>query len=185
MTPREEIKAAYKNLCAIEKDYVALVERHATDPVVQEMHGVIAEFRKDSRRTFPVEITAIRAEGFGEPLDGSLFGSAHKPGVFVKVRPCDDECEGKTYFGILLGDLAVGIRTRISEGGVLSVGPSGNPGIWVPALGRIIYGHGSWWGEITDPEDVREITDDTIQNVWYVKALKAQFAESKTGDDSE
>lgn len=177
MTPREEIETAYKNLCKVEKAYIALVERHATDPVAQEIHGVIAEFRKDTRRKFPVEITAIRAEGFGLPLDDSLFGAGHEPGVFVKVRPCDDECKGKTYFGILLGDLPIGIRTRISEGGVLSVGPNGNPAIWVPALGKIIYGCGSWWGPIKDPDDVREITDDTIQNVWYVKALKAQFAE--------
>ena len=32
-----------------------------------------------------------------------------------------------------------------------------NPGIFVPELGKIIYGCESWWSEIDNPEDLRDM----------------------------
>ena len=46
-----------------------------------------------------------------------------------------------------------------------------NPMIWIPERGEIVYGCGSWWGSIESMDQLSEITDATISNVWYVKAL--------------
>jgi hypothetical protein len=57
--------------------------------------------------------------------------------------------------------------------GVLEVGLAmHNPAIWVPDLKRIVFGMESWWGVIDNPDDLKQITDADIQNVWYVKALQ-------------
>lgn len=40
-------------------------------------------------------------------------------------------------------------------------------------LQRIIFGAESWWGIIESLEELKDITDDDINNIWYVKALKA------------
>jgi hypothetical protein len=48
-----------------------------------------------------------------------------------------------------------------------------NPAIYVPALKRLVFGAGSWWGEIKTEDDLKEITDKDINDVWYVQALKA------------
>ena len=53
-----------------------------------------------------------------------------------------------------------------------------NPAIYVPVLDKIIWGYGSWWGPIKSEEHLKQITDEDIQNIWYVKALK-QLADNK------
>lgn len=103
-------------------------------------------------------------------------------GCPVAVRPCDPECEGKTFLGFMLGSLPhgryivsedfeddeeSGERTKIG----ISVITSRNPAMYVPALRRIVWGSGSWWSRIESEEKLREITDESIQNLWYVKAL--------------
>ena len=47
-----------------------------------------------------------------------------------------------------------------------------NPAIFIPSLNKIVWGYGSWWGEIASAEKLHQITDSDIQNVWYVRALK-------------
>ena len=47
-----------------------------------------------------------------------------------------------------------------------------NPAIYVPELGKVIYGMESWWHAIKDEKELKDITDNDIDNVWYVKALK-------------
>ena len=47
-----------------------------------------------------------------------------------------------------------------------------SPAIWVPDLKRLIFGRGSWWRVLKTPEDLRQITDADIDNVWYVQALR-------------
>lgn len=111
-------------------------------------------------------------------IEGLEFGKAPnldrlKPGTPVAIRPCS---EAKTFFGIYVGSFSVmapsfgfNIETkkiRVMEGAT-------NPAIFVPDLGKIVWGYASWWGEIRDEAHMKEITDDTIQNLWYVKAMKA------------
>ena len=101
------------------------------------------------------------------------LGRRDEPGRWVRVRPCGDE---KTYLGILLGNLPtkeppiVGYHPGEKE---LSVVLQTNPCIFVPDLGSCVWGYESWWGVVESPDDLRQITDASIGNVWYVQALKS------------
>ena len=53
------------------------------------------------------------------------------------------------------------------------------PPIFVPALGRIIYGCESWWSRIRSEEEFSDITDADIANQWYVQAWKAMTEEKE------
>jgi hypothetical protein len=113
-------------------------------------------------------------------------GISAEAGDFVSVRPCDERFEkeyGKqTFLGIYIGDLKIGMNARVVDGNKLEIERChSNPCIFIPEAGECVLGCGSWWGKITDPEKIREITDETINNVWYVKALKAQIA-AHTGE---
>ena len=103
--------------------------------------------------------------------DGKAIDT-RKCGTPVKIRSCRPEHGDKTYFGIFLGDMATSIGHSI-KGETLTASFSGmNPAIFVPELNTIIMGCESWWGEIKSEEEMSKlITDDTIKNVWYVKAL--------------
>lgn len=95
-------------------------------------------------------------------------------GAWVAVRPCGEKYEGKTYLGVLLGDVALSVSTRYDpETKALGFEPSfHNPAMYVPDLKEVIYGCGSWWGVIESPEGLKKISDADIDNVWYVRALK-------------
>jgi hypothetical protein len=97
-----------------------------------------------------------------------------KCGTPVKIRSCREEHGTKTYFGILLGELALGIGHSIdSVGTVTATHQHYNPAIFVPELNTIVYGMESWWGEIKSQEEMEKVIDDiTIENVWYVQMLK-------------
>ena len=118
---------------------------------------------------FPITVTAIEWDDASDPImPDRIFGT--KPGAWVSVRPVNDE---KTYLGIMLGDYAPTAVSFNKKTGVLKITKSfGNPAMWVPDLNRVIMGWGSWWGEINTADDLRQITDQDIQNVWYVRALK-------------
>ena len=94
-------------------------------------------------------------------------------GTPVKVRPCAEKYGNKTYFGILIGDVALSVGASIDDSRNLTIKRQMyNPGIFVPELKEIIYGCGSWWGEIESEDELNKlITDDTIKNVWYMKML--------------
>lgn len=123
---------------------------------------------------FPITVKEIK----NDPLyrnhnkPNGLFGE--KCGTMVSVRPCGEEYGNKTYLGILLGDLPLDIQVMYSsKTEVLEIMSFNNPAIFVPDLKQIIWGCGSWWSEIENEEQLRQISDNDIQNVWYVKALKA------------
>lgn len=96
-------------------------------------------------------------------------------GRAVKVSPCGKEYEGKTFFGIYLGDVALAINASIDKNETLVVGHSFyNPAILIPELGKIVYGAESWWDFIKEEEDLKKvITEETIKNVWYVQILNS------------
>ena len=120
---------------------------------------------------YPIEVTGIHQEE---------KKALEKPwrcetGAFVAIRPCDPECHGKTYLGVYIGDLAMGVSCSVHRvSGVMTVGFGWhNPAIYVPELKRVVLGAESWWGQIKKPEDLKQISDADIQGVWYVQALKA------------
>lgn len=116
---------------------------------------------------FPLIIQGID-NTFSEDSNRSLS----ECGQLVKISPCGEEYGGKTYLGILLGDLPfeVGISFHHDDQ-KLHIGATTNPAIFVPELRKIIYGYESWWGKIESPEDLKDITPEIIQDQWYVKLL--------------
>jgi len=110
-----------------------------------------------------------------------------KCGTPVKVLSCKKEHGNKTYFGILLGEIPLTINHSIDKNGVVTASRSMyNPAIFIPELNDIVFGCESWWGEITSKEELDKlITDDVIQNVWYVKLLNATADNKATALDSD
>lgn len=122
--------------------------------------------------TYPVEINDIK----NEPIKSS---ADKKTGTFVKIRPCANEYGNKTYLGIYLGELPINICSSLNvETKVLTNRVMSNPAIFVPYLKKIIYGIESFWSEIESPDDITDITDETIENQFYIKALKSMFADN-------
>lgn len=115
---------------------------------------------------YPITVSRINMV----PSDDNPFCLRVEPKL-VAVRPVDDE---RTYLGVYMGDLPLGSGAYFHpESGVLSLKHSHhNPAIVVPALKRIVMGCESWWGEIKSEDDLRKITDEDIDNLWYVKLLR-------------
>jgi hypothetical protein len=119
---------------------------------------------------YPVHIYGITFTGeFCQP------GRRHKPGRLVRVRPCEAEFEGQTFLGLYLGDYARSVGcSRNAKTGILQVYLSGhNPTIWIPSRQRIVYGCNSWWGPLETEEQLVAITNESIDGIWYVQAMKA------------
>ncbi|MCU5279878.1 hypothetical protein [Bacillus thuringiensis] len=119
---------------------------------------------------YPLEIS-----GIDFPKDKGIRTETYngKCGQLVKVRPCNEKYGGKTYLGIFLGDADIGFHvSHNTKSKELSIIRHYNPAIFVPELKEIIYGAGSWWGKINSEEELKEITDADINDVWYVKMLQ-------------
>ena len=56
--------------------------------------------------------------------------------------------------------------------GILTNSTMQNPGIFVPELRKIVYGCGSWWREIKSVDELEAITNEDIENTWYVQLLQ-------------
>lgn len=115
---------------------------------------------------YPIEVSRINSEM-------REYWKNDDCGQLVKIRPCGEEYGEKTYLGILLGDLPfmnyISYREETKE---LDILPSCNPAIFVPELKKIIFGMESWWGRIKNADELKEITNDDIDNVWYVRLMK-------------
>lgn len=154
----------------------------AEEPTLQDLMAKLAEEMKnptppkyDETGDFPnpVEVVGVAFSSKDKIIkEKLLFGG--KQGDYVSVRPVSDNPENKTFLGLLLGDIATSIgASYLVKEQRLFLSPAGhNPAIWVPDLNRIVYGYESWWGTIDTAEQLRQITDDDINNVWYVQALK-------------
>lgn len=117
---------------------------------------------------YPIEVSKINQETEIYCLEKTYIGK------FVKITPCDEEHRGKTYLGLFLGDLPLGIAVSHNPNTKeLNLSYRTNPAIFVFELNKIVFGAESWWGIIETENELKEITQDDIDNVWYVKALKA------------
>lgn len=172
-TLKEELARIEAEVEALEKRKAAIYRRSldATEEekVCQDWLAKMLGEEPGPRLTYPIEVTGITWKD-APMVRPALFS---RGATWVSIRPCEGDGK-RTYLGFLLGDMARGASVRYDrESGVLSVSPgSYNPAIWVPDLGRIVYGCESWWGAIKEPDDLRKITDADIQNVWYMRALK-------------
>ena len=118
---------------------------------------------------FYVNISVLKEIGHPEEKPIKETGAT---GEFVKIRPCAKELEGKTYLGIMIGDAALSSSINITDDKINCSWAFYNPAILIPELGKIVYGCESWWGMIKSKDDLKEITNQDIDNVWYVQALK-------------
>jgi len=108
-----------------------------------------------------VRVIKIHEEGF-ERLE---------VGFYVAVRPA---MGNKTYLGIMIGDAPLYVWGQYNKDrSEVEIIFHKNPAIFIPELMKVVLGCESWWDKIEKPEDLKAITDADINNVWYVKALKA------------
>jgi len=127
----------------------------------KKMNEYKHEFKKP-RIVNGIEIEDIRLP----PLSVEIGGS-------VAIRPSSDEYEDKTYLGIFLGGIARIESTAFNTvEKTIIIYNREHPAFFVPKLKKIIFGFESWWKPITNIDTLKEITDEDIQNTWYVKALK-------------
>lgn len=119
---------------------------------------------KNRNIEYPIEVSEIIIN------DKMSLLYKDKIGKFCRIRYCEDN---KTYLGLFLGELPCGITiTHNSDSKVLTTSYRNNPAIFVFELNKIVFGYESWWDFIENEEELREITDTEINNIWYVKALK-------------
>jgi hypothetical protein len=127
----------------------------------------ICDNHKSPYIEYPIEVSKIN-------IDNQVTGLRDKSiGRFVSIRPCAKEYQNKTYLGIYLGDLPTSNHvTHNDETKELNISFTTNPAILVFDLKKIVYGYESWWRLIESEEDLKQITDTDIDNVWYMKVLK-------------
>ena len=98
-----------------------------------------------------------------------------------KVRICKKgECESCQKFKSkyieypYIGDLPIQILTSYKGStGQLINSTMNNPAIFVPELKKIIYGCESWWKTIRSVDEFSKISNEDINNTWYVKLLQS------------
>lgn len=135
------------------------------------MDNFICEKFKSMYIEYPIQVNAIEQD------ERKSLLYLKEIGKYCKVRYCKDD---KTYLGLFLGELPVGISIVYKEDTkALNASFRSNPAIFVFELNKIIYGCESWWSIIEKEEDLKDITDDDINNVWYVKALKQLSSSEK------
>ena len=170
-------KELQKKLDVIKKEYKIFEKVNGYDYkngkcYISERH---AKFNRDLKEVFETIKWQLKFNKYKE----LKYDDKSKPietrgcGTPVRVRSCREEHGNKTYFGILLGSMALSIGHSIDlDGNVTASYSSYNPAIFIPELNDIIYGCESWWGEIENEKELKElITDEVIGNVWYVKLL--------------
>lgn len=178
MSLREELESVRKQIAALEQRrceiYAASLAAPAEEKIcIDSIARDLSEPTEDAAQE-PLLVRAMTVRG--DVVGSSWLSSGEeKRGAWVAIRPCDEACAGKTFLGIYIGDVAMGLNSSFHrESGVLTITYGHhNPAIWVPDLKRIVFGAESWWGILKSPDDLRQITDADIHGIWYVQALKA------------
>lgn len=123
---------------------------------------------------YPITVNSIETE------DIKPYSFGHECGAICEIRPCGEEYENKSYLGIYLGELPISISVSYDPNtGVLKNRAVNNPAIFVPELKKIIYGCESWWREIHSAEDFAGISNEDIENTWYLKMLANEKVRNK------
>lgn len=117
---------------------------------------------------WPLEISGVLVRG---NMHGTGRTDGCKVGQMVMVRMCDET--KATHLGVYLGEFPMQLIHQFDkETKRLEVVPHLNPAMLVPKLGRIVWGCQSFWGPIESEDQLRQVTDAEISDIWYVKALK-------------
>lgn len=119
---------------------------------------------------YPIEVFEIKTKN----RNNKKNLKDNRIGKFAKIRPCNRKYKNKTYLGLFLGELPIdNLITYNSEIKELNINSMNNPAIFVFDLNKIVYGCESWWNIIEKEEDLKNISDLDIENVWYVKVTKS------------
>lgn len=142
-----------------------------------------AHFQHGDAIQFPIEVQKINTSG----QLGVSRGRGERVGGFVAVRPAGEQYAGKTYLGLYIGDIPIrASHAWDPKKQELNFYVGGNnPAIFVFDLNKVIFGAESWWGEIESEEKLKEITNNDIENVWYVKAFKQMVEREKKETSQE
>lgn len=138
------------------------------------------EYYKSRYIEYPIVVNGIEKK----KLEG---WDMNRSGVPVRIKPCGKEYGGKTYLGMYLGELpwTSGVSYN-EETKMLTVNPVCNPAIYVFALKKIIFGAESWWSAIENPDDLKDISEEEINSVWYMQMLKGmQMAAEENCEEGE
>lgn len=142
-----------------------------------ESFGAFMEKEKELHNyKFPIEVSGIDWKVDIGVKSKSIFSRGEcQPGSFVAIRSIKEGHGDKTYLGLLIGYVPIHVDAAYDKlSKRLEINVSGdNPAIFVFNLNEVVLGAESWWGPIKDEAHLRQITKDDIENVWYVKALKA------------
>jgi hypothetical protein len=155
------------------KDYNKFIDlfREKEDPkgILTRLNQTIA--------TIQMLVNASEIKEFEHPSNKPLKEGS---GKLVSVRPCNEKYGNKTYVGFYIGELSLSSSIQITDDNKIQCNWSGyNPAIFVPELSEVIMGCASWWSEIETIEQLREITNEDIENVWYVKLMNEQLKTNK------
>lgn len=143
---------------------------HPKDDVASDLSAFMKDMeenvRIDGDIPYPIEVARVIPQSKASRESVAV-------GTSVAIRPVKDNPEKKTYLGVYLGDLPIKSATttyhlKTKE---LTFLVATNPAIFVPDLNLVVWGYESWWGPLRNRDQLRQITDGDIQNVWYVKAL--------------
>lgn len=115
---------------------------------------------------FKTPVTHLTLTGFEMPK----IIDPRNSGEYVVLRLVKED-EQKSYFGIILGDIKLGIGvSHVPDSGKAELkGMINNPAIFVPSLKQIIYGVECWWRLIVSEEQLETIMDDDLDK-WADKA---------------
>lgn len=103
----------------------------------------------------------------------TINGRGASCGELCEVTLAGKETGQKSFLGIYLGDLPIQIHTSFSpETGILKNSAMTNPAIYVFELKRIVYGYECWWRTIESVDDFKGISNEDIENTWYVRLLR-------------
>lgn len=117
------------------------------------------------------------------PIDAT--GHSYEVGNLCEIRLCsdpqpyvktsDDESHiNDTYIGIYIGDLPLMITSSFDQkSGTLTNTAIPNAAFFVPELKRIVYGSESFHRKLDNIDNLKGISNEDIDNIWYVKLLRA------------
>lgn len=180
MTPREELNRIAAEVERLEARrsaiYAESLRAAEADKVCDDWAAEMLAEPEPRRMKFPIAVHGIEASPAPRL---PIVGTRRSVGAWVAVRPCGAEWKGKTLLGIYIGDVALSPSARWEPASkTLFLDLCGhNPGIYVPAAKRVVYGCESWWGVLKSPDDLKQITDEDINSIWYVQALRALSGE--------
>ena len=178
MTKVKELLDKIEKITEPLKEYDKFKYLFSEDEGEKILSGLLSNVK---RLRFLVNAIKIKEIEFPDNKAIQEYKFGGKSGTLVSVRPCAEIYEGKTFVGFLIGEVSMSSELSIEDDKFQLNYSQFNPAILIPEIGKIVYGYESWWGKIKSIEELKEITDEDINNVWYVDLLRKQLSE-KVGE---